>query len=116
MDAAQGLTISTARSVDEVVITARGEIDFANVSILVGGIEAEIDDSVTLCIIDFEKVTFIDSETVKALLALRRRYAGLRKEIKVRRCSRPVARLLSLLGVQRQIGLLDDCDDTIPHI
>ena len=116
MDAAKGLTISTARSNDEVVVTAGGEIDFANVGILVGGIESEIDDSVTSCVIDFERVTFIDSETVKALLALRYRYADLRKDIKLRHCSRPVFRLLSLLGVQHQIGLLDDDDDIRPHL
>ena len=111
MDALKGLTISTARSSDEIVVTARGEIDFANLGILVGGIESEIDDSITSCVIDLERVTYIDSETVKALLALRHRYAGLRKEIRLRRCSRPVVRLLSLLGVQHQVGLLEDDGD-----
>ena len=106
MDAAGGMVLSVAREGDEMVIGARGQLDFATNTELARTVESVADDSCSICALDFELVTFIDSEALKTLLSLHRAFAERGKTLYIRKCSAQVGRTISLLG----IGLDFTCD------
>jgi anti-anti-sigma factor len=104
MDAAQCLTLAASRREDEVVITIRGDLDFGAVDEMTSCIESAVDERVKLCILDCQQVTFADSEALKALLMLQCRFARVGRELCIRKCSRQLFRLLTLLGIREQLG------------
>jgi anti-anti-sigma factor len=110
MDASPGLALSMVRSNDSVVVSVRGELDFGGVTGMTATLESAVGDGeVTSCTLDCEEVTFIDSEAVKALLQLRRRLAHAGVDFALRNCSKPVMRLVTLLGVRHYLlGPEDD--------
>jgi len=108
MEAAQSVSLATSRCGDQVTIKVRGDLDFAAVGSLVGCIENAVDERVKLCVLDCEDVTFIDSETLKALLLLRCRFARVGRLLRLQNCSEQVIRLLTLLGIREQLGCPSD--------
>ena len=104
MDAVQGIALSVAREGDETVIYARGQLDFATKSELTKTIEAARHDATAVCALDFEMVTFIDSETLKSLLFLHRALAQSGKVLYIRKCSAQVMRTITLLGLDQSFG------------
>ncbi len=109
MEAAQCLTLAMARHGDELIIRIHGDLDLATVGKLVEAVEAAVDEQVRRCVLDCEEMTFIDSEGIKALLVLRKRYAEVGRALELQRCSRQMRRLLTLLGLQGYLGC--PCND-----
>lgn len=100
MDITQRISLSTAREGDQVVVRACGELDFIAAPELKGTVEAAIDDAAVGCVLDCEEVTFIDSESLKCFLALRRWMSEQGKGFYLRNCSRQVARALAMIGLE----------------
>ena len=101
MDAARGIALSAARECDEIVFRVRGQVDFATSGELAESVRSFATDSCAAYALDFELVTFIDSEAFKTLIALRRDLADRGKTLYISRCSSQVHRILSLLGIDR---------------
>lgn len=107
MEAIRGLTLWDVHEDDQVVIHVRGELDFATTPSLIQTIRSLNDEAVDKYIIDCEEVTFIDSETLKYVLGLRRDMAQCGRRLVFRRCSPQVMRILDLLGLSDQLVISD---------
>lgn len=107
MEAVRGLTLWSAREGDKVVIYVRGELDFATTPRLIQTIGNLVEESVDTYVIHCQEVTFIDSETLKHVLTLRRELARAGKVLGLCRCSPQVRRILDLLGLSDQLVM--DC-------
>ena len=99
MEAVRGLVLSTKREGNQVVIYASGELDLAAVPMLIEIVKSESKKAISGCLLRCEEVTFIDSETIKCILGLQMALASVGKDIRLRKCSREVARILGLLGM-----------------
>ncbi|MEN6356067.1 MAG: STAS domain-containing protein [Armatimonadota bacterium] len=110
MDAIKGLTLWNAHEGDQVVIYAQGELDFATTPHLIQTIRNLKDEAIDKYIIDCEEVTFIDSETLKYVLGLRRDFAQCGRRLWFRKCSPQVRRILDLLGLSDQLVISDTPD------
>ena len=106
MDARNAFAVTTVRADNEVTIRASGDLEFSVTRELVRAIESAVDDSVTTVVLDCEQVTFIDSEILKVLIAARRKLHLQGKTFMLGKCSKPVMRVLTLLGIQPQLGCL----------
>ena len=104
MDATRGMTLSMARDGDQIVIRVRGQLDFATASELVAAVETAANSSYAACALDFELVTFIDSEALKSLLALRDVFAERGKTLYMSTCSSQVNRTITILGIDRNFN------------
>ena len=104
MDAVQGVALSVAREGDETVVYARGQLDFATESQLAKAVRTAGRAATAACALDFEMVTFIDSEALKSLLLLRRTLARNGKLLYIRKCSAQVMRTITLLGLDCNLG------------
>ena len=108
MEAAQCLTLATSRRGDELVVRICGDLDLASIGTLLEAVEAAVDEHVRCCVLDCEEMTFIDSEGIKALLALHRRFGEEGIVLQVRNCSKQTRRLLALLGLEEYFGCASD--------
>lgn len=99
MDASYGLRVCTHRDGNTVVVSVRGELDYASSPELVSVIESCAVD-VKLCLIDCSGVTFIDSEALKTLIRVQNQLSGCGVQLRIHGCSRQVMRTLSLLGLE----------------
>ena len=104
MDATRGITLSVAREGDEIVIRVRGQLDFATAPELAEAIETAARGPYAACALDFELVTFIDSEALKSLLALHYMFAERGKTLYISRCSSQVNRTITILGIDRDFS------------
>ena len=104
MDARNAFSVTTARADTEVTVRASGDLEFSVTRELVEAIESALDDSVAIVVLDCEHVTFIDSEALKALIAVRRKLRLQGKVFMLGKCSRPVTRVLTLVGVGFELG------------
>ncbi|MCE5315639.1 MAG: STAS domain-containing protein [Armatimonadota bacterium] len=103
MEAVRGLTLWNAHEDGHVVIYARGEMDFATTSFLIQTIRDLMSESVQTCLIHCQEVTFIDSETLKHVLTIRRDLARRGKTLGLCRCSSQVQRILDILGLSEHL-------------
>ncbi|MHB9035515.1 MAG: STAS domain-containing protein [Armatimonadota bacterium] len=103
MEAVRGLTLWNAHQDDQVVIYVRGELDFATTPRLIQTIRSLMDESVDTYVIHCQEVTFIDSETLKCVLTLKRDLAREGKALGFCMCSQQVKRILDLLGLTEQL-------------
>jgi anti-anti-sigma factor len=110
MEAISGLTLWDVHEDDQVVIYVRGELDFASTPGLIQTIRNLKDEAVDKYVIDCEEVTFIDSETLKYVLGLRRDLARCGRRLVFRKCSPQVIRILDLLGLSDQLVASDNAD------
>ena len=85
-------------------LAVRGEIDIANADLLEEQLLAAEGLSGDELIVDLSGVTFIDVAGARVLVLAAARAAEASRQIRVEP-SPPVARLLSLLGAERQAGL-----------
>ncbi len=95
-------TLSVSRDGPNVVVHASGELDFAVTQDLLESVEAAAADS-SACLLDCEEVTFVDSEVVKTIFELHRRFVTAGKLFYLRNPSAQVVRILALLGLQDHI-------------
>lgn len=100
MDALCGAACSGAREGDEIVFRARGDLDYAETPRFMDAIGQAFDGEAPSCVIDCTQVTFIDSETLKALLVFGRTLAQAGRALTLRNCSGPVRRIINVLGLQ----------------
>lgn len=107
MEATSGILTGMSVSEGELVIRLCGDLDFAVTPRLMGAIEAVLDDAVSAYVLDCQDVTFIDSETLKALLLLRQRLHESSQFLTLRNCSRPVSRILVILGLSDDLSVPD---------
>lgn len=103
MEAMHGLSISTVRSEGEVVISLRGELDFSVAPRFVEAVEAVLDDDTSVYAVDCGEVTFIDSESIKAILLLRDKLRRSSKVLGLQNCSAAVERIIRLLGLEEEL-------------
>ena len=104
MNVIEGFVVTSARAGEEVIITICGELDFATCPALVEAVDATVSEVASVCVLDFERVTFIDSEALKALLRAHREMVDAGRKFEVRGCSRQVMKVVDMLGVRDQIG------------
>jgi anti-anti-sigma factor len=82
-----------------------GEIDFSNSDALRAMIDAAIDEpGRTLVEVDLDRLTFIDSSGIRALLAGKRAAGQRGIAFEVHNPTRGVLRVLQLLGVDGMLG------------
>ena len=104
MDLGPSVLLTVTRDGEEVVIAARGQLDFATTPVLVDTVNSAASQPVIAYALNLELVSFIDSESVKAILDLQDSFAKLGKTLHVTRCSSQVARTFGLLGVADILG------------
>lgn len=104
MDAVQGLTLSTAREDEKVVIYVCGELDFATAPRLQPVVDAALEDGAVECALDCQGVTFIDSEAFKSIIRLQKSAAQCGTILYLRNNSRQVSRTLALLGLENYLA------------
>lgn len=102
MGAVQGIVLSVARSGEEVVIAARGQLDFATKTELTETITAACGDAVKSCVLDFDLVSFIDSESLKSLIEVQETLSERGQSLSIARCSSQVDRTLTLIGLHER--------------
>jgi anti-anti-sigma factor len=62
-----------------------------------------MDDTTPTFIIDCREVTFIDSESLKAILIIREKLRQSSRFLGLRNCSKPVTRVVRLLGLEEEL-------------
>ena len=108
MDLRNAFAVTSIRADAEVTIRAGGDLEFSVIRELIQAIESAVDDSVAIVVLDCEQVTFIDSEALKVLIAARRKLSLQGKVLMLGKCSKPVTRVLTLLGLQSHLGCPPD--------
>lgn len=103
MDVDVSAQLTAARDGDLAVVRACGDLDFATTTVLLDALERAVGAGVVCCALDCERVTFIDSEVIKTLLALRSSLSGAGVRFELRNPSRQVKRVLDLLGLDSRL-------------
>jgi anti-anti-sigma factor len=93
------LSLTSTRESKKTTVRIRGELDFASLSKLVAFFEDFPESYPTECQLDCSEVTFIDSEACKFLIRLQRDLQRRNTTLILKNCSRPVARVFALLGL-----------------
>ena len=96
------------------VLHLRGEIDFATAPNLQDALNETLSTDVEYITLDFQNVTFLDSEGLKVLLQA---YQELREhggKLNVQGCNKFVAKTFEILGVQGLFGI--DEEEARSHI
>jgi anti-sigma B factor antagonist len=94
---------------DRVTILVDGEVDLDSAPQLVALGRSHLDDSaVKTLVLDLSGVTFMDSTTVGALVALRNQANGLHKTLQIAGTSGSAHRLLKLTGLDQVFEFTDE--------
>ena len=112
MDAVQRFTLLITQEVDKIVIYIRGDLDFTVSPDLMTEIEKVFRYGTHTCVLDFERVTFVDSEVVKLLLDIRQRLLSQGVGFYLQNCNAQVDRVISILGLQRWL-LNSTCEELL---
>lgn len=102
MDAVCEFALSHEQTDNEITISVCGVLDFATIPSLINAVESVAKDNLSVFSIDCERVTFIDSETVKQFLLLQNQLTNTGKSLYLCNCSRQVTRVLCLLGLSNK--------------
>ena len=116
MDPSPGVLLTVTREGKEVVVFARGQLDFATNQMLLETMNSAADLPAVAYALDLDMVSFIDSETVKALLCLQDSFAKLGKTLRVSKGSPQVARTFGLLGVADILGFGQSASVVYNHV
>jgi anti-anti-sigma factor len=103
MDATHEPFISTERTGSQVVIRLKGDLDFTVTEQFEAAVESAVDDTTPVFLVDCEEVTFIDSESLKAILRIQRKLNQSSQDLRLRNCSKPVLRIVSILGLEEAL-------------
>jgi stage II sporulation protein AA (anti-sigma F factor antagonist) len=87
------------------IIHIRGEIDFATAPPLNDALESVAVEGVQHVTLDFNEVTFLDSEGLKVLLHSYRQLRDHGGDMTVTGCSKFVAKTFEILGLDRYIDI-----------
>lgn len=102
---AEGLSVDTRRVGTTAIVTVRGELDIATAPLLRVVLDGIYPSRPRRVEVDLSGVTFLDMAALGTLVAARRRLASRRAALVVRQPSPPVARVLSLSGLDRVFDL-----------
>ncbi len=91
------LALSIERSGGRLNVYASGELDMASAPKLVQAVEEEFENRMFECILDFRGVTFMDSEAIKDVIALRRKLLERGIRLAIVNTRGPVTRILSIV-------------------
>lgn len=97
--------VSIHRENSHPIVRVRGEIDFATAPLLQDALQEAIAAGASEIILDFQEVTFFDSEGLKVLLTTYRHLRDKGGSVQVRGCSRFVAKTFEILGVEAHFGV-----------
>lgn len=86
-------------------VRVRGELDFATVPALEEALEQVISSGAENITLDFNGVTFLDSEGLKVLLRVYRHLRDHGGSLQVQGCSRFVAKTFEILGLDSEFGI-----------
>jgi anti-sigma B factor antagonist len=93
------LVLSTDRDGGRAVLTVRGELDAYSSPGLEDQVSRLIADQVQEVVLDLSETAFLDSSGLRAILTAQRRLGENHGELKLRRPSEPVTRLLEITGL-----------------
>jgi anti-sigma B factor antagonist len=100
-DRTEDLVVETFRAGSTVVVAVRGEVDIATAPLLRAVLEGVYAAGPRHVEVDLSGTTFLDSHALTTLIVARRRLATTGAELVLREPSRPVARVLSASGLDR---------------
>ncbi len=93
---------------EEPIIHIRGEIDFATAPALNKSLSEVIDRGARHLTLDFQQVSFLDSEGLKVILQTYRHLRAREGSMTVKGCSQFVARTFEILGFDKYIDMDHD--------
>jgi anti-anti-sigma factor len=82
-----------------------GELDFANASKLEQALTREIAVTNTQMVLDFHRVTFLDSEGLKVIVSAYKTVTDSGGSVSIVGCSSIVGRLFDILGLRDTLGV-----------
>ena len=85
-----------------------GELDSATVPRLQAAFEQAADAGPEQVAVDLERLTFIDSSGLQALVACQRRFNGQGPHLVIRRPRGEVSRVLTLVGLDKLLPIVED--------
>jgi anti-anti-sigma factor len=85
-----------------------GELDSATVPQLEVAFERAVQTDDEEIVVDLERLTFIDSTGLQAFVAAHRRFDGDGPSLLVRRPSNEVARVFTLVGLDKLLRIVED--------
>jgi anti-sigma B factor antagonist len=101
------LTVHARRDRHEVVLTLRGEIDVSTAGSLRAAVEQAVAGSPSRVVLDFDGVTFCDSQGLSTLIALRRVVAATGGTLVLTHLGPFVTRLIDITGLREAFQLED---------
>jgi len=85
-----------------------GEIDLSTVTDLDGRIEAALDGTVGVLLLDLREVTFLDSSGLRMILGLDQRQRDVGGRLVLVRGPRRVSRVFELTGAEERLEIVED--------
>jgi anti-anti-sigma factor len=102
---------------DAVVVRLPVEVDLTSADRLREALLAVLNSGACALIVDMTSTTFCDSAAIHSITRAARRAAASGAEIRLAACAQPVLRILSLLGIDRVVGVyptVSDAADSLP--
>ena len=92
--------VDVSRQEKRLAVKVSGELDLANSSKLDVVLQGELTEADVRLVLDFNQVTFLDSEGLKVIVKAYRRIAEAGGEISIAGCSDTIGRLFDILGLR----------------
>lgn len=99
------LNIAISQEADAVLVKVAGEVDVSNASELRGAIDAKLSETTGELVVDLADVPYIDSTGIGVLVGAAHRAQGQGATLVVARPQRNVARVLGMLGVEKDLNI-----------
>jgi len=93
------INITVSRDGSNAIVRICGEVDFATAPRLESVLKAEIENGMEHIKLDFQNVTFIDSEGLKVLMGISRCLRDKNGLLELYGCSEFLIRILDILGL-----------------
>jgi anti-sigma B factor antagonist len=111
MGVPEQLRIDLRHESDRVVVSLEGELDMANAQLLQGTMESDPLVATKTVVLDLQQLTFLDSTSMRVILAARELCWRRGQEFAVTPGSQQVQRLLSVTGVGEHLRTLASADE-----
>ncbi|EHF02049.1 STAS domain-containing protein [Olsenella sp. oral taxon 809] len=99
-----GISITSGRRGETSVLSVVGEVDVSNASELRDALDRAIEEGPASIEVDFSEVPYIDSTGIGVLVGAAHRSADANATLSVTNLQKNIARVLSLLGVDKELG------------
>lgn len=99
------LNIAISQEADTVLVKVAGEVDVSNASELRDAINAKLPETTGELVVDLADVPYIDSTGIGVLVGAAHRARGQGAMLVVARPQRNVARVLGMLGVEKDLNI-----------